>query len=78
MRANIVGFEQEEITQLALESEVPTLCVRSRKLALELVVAWQRENDRQELVAVECTAKTRKARKERRPSHLVVHISAIP
>src|SRR5690348_11839404 len=52
MRTYVVGFKQEEVTQLALESEVPALCIRSRELRLENVVAGQRENDGQQFVAV--------------------------
>src|ERR1043165_3284057 len=43
--ANIVGFKQEEITQLALDSEIPALRIRCREFGLELVVPRQREND---------------------------------
>src|SRR5689334_1690843 len=45
MRANVVGFEQEQMTQLALDSEVPALRVRRRKLLLENVITGEREND---------------------------------
>src|SRR5688572_21241968 len=48
MGANIVGFKQEEITQLALDSDVPALRIRRRKFRLELVIPRKRENDGQE------------------------------
>ena len=54
MRANIVGFKQEEITQLALDSEIPALRIRRCEFPLELVIPRQRENDRQKFVAIEC------------------------
>src|ERR1041384_6878951 len=54
MGANVVGFKQEEITQLALNSEIPALRIRRREFRLELVIPRQRENDGQEFVAIEC------------------------
>src|SRR5215211_5449640 len=50
VRANIVGFKQEEITQLALESEIPALRIWCREFPLELVIPRKRENDRQKFV----------------------------
>ena len=54
MRANIVGFKQEEITQLALDSEIPALRIRRCKFTLEPVIAGQRKDDGQKFVAIEC------------------------
>src|SRR5690349_1056526 len=53
MRADIVRFKQEEMAQLALDSEIPGLGIRRRKFALELVISRQRENNRQQFVAIE-------------------------
>src|SRR6185503_9422298 len=54
MGANIVGFKQEEITQLALDSEIPALRIRRREFRLELVIPRQREYHGDKLVTIEC------------------------
>src|SRR5687767_7628567 len=53
MIANVVSFQKEVVSKLALKTKVPRLCIRIGKLRLVFVVPLQCKKHREEEVSVE-------------------------